>query len=181
MGTASFRGVAPGIYPVNADVAHRLLYFLVAIDKKLYYSYNTDINCITQGIRLKESDDAMISFDDFNQEGGGPIYLQILLHIKRGIVAGSICDGDELPSRRVLSALLGVNPNTIQKAYRVLEEEQLVSSRSGAKSYMMLDEAKTEQVRGQLLKSDTLNVVTAMKQMGISRAEALSLIEKYWE
>ena len=123
----------------------------------------------------------MISFDDFNMDGDGPIYLQILLHIKRGIVAGSVGDGDELPSRRVLSALLGVNPNTIQKAYRILEDEQLISSRSGAKSYMILDKMKTQQVRKQLLKSDTLNVVTSMKQMGISKAEALSLMEKYWE
>ena len=32
-----------------------------------------------------------------------------------GAVSGTIRDGDELPSRRVLSALLGVNPNTVQK------------------------------------------------------------------
>jgi len=114
-------------------------------------------------------------------DGAGPIYQQILLYIKRGIVSGTVCDGDELPSRRVLSALLGVNPNTVQKAYRMLEEEHLVSSRSGAKSYMMLNATKTEQVREQLLKSDAMNVVTAMKQMGITKSEALSLIEKYWE
>lgn len=123
----------------------------------------------------------MICFDNFNMDGASPIYQQILLHIKRGIVSGTVCDGDELPSRRVLSAFLGVNPNTVQKAYRMLEDEHLVSSRSGAKSYMMLDATKTEQVREQLLKSDTMNVVTAMKQMGITKAEALSLIEKYWE
>lgn len=123
----------------------------------------------------------MICFDNFNMDGAGPIYQQILLYIKRGIVSGTVCDGDELPSRRVLSALLGVNPNTVQKAYRMLEEEHLVSSRSGAKSYMMLDATKTEQVREQLLKSDAMNVVTAMKQMGITKSEALSLIEKYWE
>jgi GntR family transcriptional regulator len=123
----------------------------------------------------------MISFDNFNIDGNAPIYLQILLHIKRGIVAGSVCDGDELPSRRVLSALLGVNPNTIQKAYRMLEDEQLISSRSGAKSYMLLNQEKIEHVREQLLKSDILNIVTALKQMGITKTEALSLVEKYWE
>ena len=63
----------------------------------------------------------MISFDGFTIEDGSPIYLQIILYIKRCIIAGTIVDGDELPSRRVLSALLGVNPNTIQKAYRLLE------------------------------------------------------------
>ena len=123
----------------------------------------------------------MISFEDFNMSGDSPIYLQILLYIKRGIVAGWIGDGDELPSRRVLSALLGVNPNTIQKAYRMLEDEHLISSRSGAKSYMTLDEVITQQVREQLLKSDIMNVMTAMKQMGISKTEAVTLIDKYWE
>ena len=123
----------------------------------------------------------MISFEDFNIDGNAPIYMQILLYIKRGIVACRVNDGDELPSRRVLSALLGVNPNTVQKAYRMLEDEQLISSRTGAKSYMILDQVKIEQVREQLLKNDILNIVTALKHMGISKTEALSLVEKYWE
>ena len=55
----------------------------------------------------------MISFDSFVMEEGVPLYQQILLYVKRGIAGGTIQDGDELPSRRVLSALLGVNPNTV--------------------------------------------------------------------
>ena len=54
----------------------------------------------------------MVSFSSFSMEAGVPIYLQIMLHLKRGIVAGTVTDGDELPSRRVLSSLLGVNPNS---------------------------------------------------------------------
>lgn len=123
----------------------------------------------------------MISFDSFKMNDDSPIYLQIILHIKRGIVAGSICDGDELPSRRVLSSLLGVNPNTVQKAYRILEEEELVLSRPGAKSYMQLDEAKTERVRSELLENDALYIINSMRQMGISKAEALKLIDRFWE
>ena len=65
----------------------------------------------------------MISFEDFLMLDTSPIYVQILLYIKRGVVAGTIMDGDELPSRRMLSARLGVNPNTVQKAYRMLEED----------------------------------------------------------
>lgn len=107
--------------------------------------------------------------------------MQILRYIKRGVVAGGICDGDELPSRRVLSALLGINPNTVQKAYRLLEDEGLIESRSGAKSYMQLDEAKTKQIRKELLEGDAQSVVSSMQQMGITKAEALALIEKYWQ
>ena len=67
----------------------------------------------------------MISFDTFRGTEGTPIYQQTLLFIKRGAVAGTIRDGDELPSRRMLSALLGINPNTVQKAFRMLEDEGL--------------------------------------------------------
>lgn len=82
----------------------------------------------------------MISFDEFIIDDNSPIYLQIIRYIKQGIAAGVIGNQEEMPSRRVLSALLGVNPNTIQKAYRILEEEGIICSRSGAKSYVDLDE-----------------------------------------
>ena len=123
----------------------------------------------------------MISFEKFIMEDGTPIYLQILLYIKRGIIAGIITDGDELPSRRVLSALLGVNPNTVQKAYRMLEEEGLIASHSGAKSYMVLPEETIQRVRAELLEGDARTIVSAMKQMGLSKAEALALLETYWD
>ena len=123
----------------------------------------------------------MISFETFIMEDGMAIYLQILQYIKRGIIAGTIVDGDELPSRRVLSALLGVNPNTVQKAYRLLEEEGLISSHSGAKSYMVLTDETVEKVRRELLEGDAVNIVAAMKQMGLSKAEALQLLERYWD
>ena len=123
----------------------------------------------------------LISFEDFIQENGIPIYLQILRHIKRGIVAGAIQNGDELPSRRVLSALLGINPNTIQKAYKMLEDEGLIESRAGAKSYMSLDSEKAERIRIQLLENDVGGIVSSLKQMGLSKEDAISLIEKHWE
>ncbi|MBQ3103163.1 MAG: GntR family transcriptional regulator [Oscillospiraceae bacterium] len=123
----------------------------------------------------------MITFETFLMEDGTPIYLQILLFIKRGIIAGTIVNGDELPSRRVLSALLGVNPNTVQKAYRLLEEEGLVASHTGAKSCMVLTEETVAQVKKELLESDARSTVAVLKQMGLTKAEALALIENYWE
>lgn len=122
----------------------------------------------------------MISFDGFIMENGEPIYQQILLHIKRGVVAGKIVDGDELPSRRLLSALLGVNPNTVQKAYRILEEEGLVQSHSGAKSYMVLDENKAATIRAELVEEEANNSLERLKSMGLSREEVMALVDKYW-
>ena len=123
----------------------------------------------------------MISFDLFAIEDGSPIYVQILRYFKRGIVSGVILDGDELPSRRVLSSLLGINPNTVQKAYRMLEEAGLIESRSGAKSVMDLGGATIELVRAELLDSDILSVISALKQAGVPKEEALRLIEQNWE
>ena len=123
----------------------------------------------------------MISFSEFTMQEGSPIYQQILLHIKRGVIAGTIEDGDELPSRRVLSALLGVNPNTVQKAYRLLEEEKLIESLQGSKSTMVLTAEKIAAIREELLEADAKGAVQKLKQMGISKAEAIALIERYWE
>ena len=123
----------------------------------------------------------MISFENFEMENGIPIYLQILLYIKRGIVAGMIKDNDELPSRRVLSALLGVNPNTVQKAYRVLEEEGFIQSRSGTKSYMVLNEEKIEVTRRQLIEAEARTLVERFRGMGLTKEEIVSLIDRFWE
>lgn len=122
----------------------------------------------------------MIIFEDFMLGSGLPIYLQIIRYLKGGIAAGSVENGDELPSRRVLSALLGVNPNTVQKAYRMLEEEGLICSHAGAKSYVSVNREQVAVIRRQLLEEEMKTVVESMKQMGIGREEAVSLMEDLW-
>lgn len=123
----------------------------------------------------------LVSFDRFSLAEGSPIYSQIIRFIKAGIVAGTIADGDEFPSRRALSALLGVNPNTIQKACRMLEEEGLLQSRMGAKSFIAVTEAEAEAIRVQLLEEDALALVQAIRRMGVSREEARCLLERLWD
>lgn len=123
----------------------------------------------------------MITFEQFSPEEGMPIYLQIVRHIKRGIVSGAVVSGDEVPSRRVLSALLGVNPNTVQKAYAMLESEGLMTSHAGAKSCMVVTEEHVAAIRRELLENDALSVIAALRQMGLGKQEAIALIETYWE
>ena len=123
----------------------------------------------------------MISFDSFIPDGILPIYLQIILFIKRGLIAGTVVNGDELPSRRVLSALLGVNPNTVQKAFALLEEQGLISSRAGAKSVISVTEESIGKIKEELLLTDIKNITMALKQMGLSREEAARLIEENWD
>ena len=123
----------------------------------------------------------MISFDGFRPEDGSPIYLQIIRYVKQGIVSGEIADGDELPSRRVLSAMLGLNPNTVQKACRLLEEEGLLESRAGAKSCVSVTDELRERVRSELVRSDAVAAALAFKRMGVPLEEALELVRRAYE
>lgn len=123
----------------------------------------------------------MISFDDFLLLPGTPIYWQIILYLKRGIAAGTVANGDELPSRRVLSARLGVNPNTVQKAYRLLEEEGWITSHAGAKSLVTYDPAGAARLRRELLVQDARALILAMRQTGLTKEEALQWVEILWE
>ena len=123
----------------------------------------------------------MVSFDDLVLLEGVPSYQQILRHVKLGIAGGTMAPGDALPSRRVVSALLGVNPNTVQKAYRLLEEEGLIQSHPGAKSCVAADEAARARVRAELLQEQAQQAVAALKRMGLSKEAALELIAQHWE
>lgn len=123
----------------------------------------------------------MVDFSAFSAEDGMPIYLQIIRHVKRAIAAGTVQAGDELPSRRVLSAQLGVNPNTVQKAYKLLEDEGLISSRSGAKSEIALSPELVEQIRRQLLEQEAGLLVRALRQAGLEKNAALALMDRLWD
>lgn len=123
----------------------------------------------------------MISFETFTIRDGSPIYLQMIEFIERGIASGTIADGEELPSRRVLSATLGVNPGTVQKAYRALEEAGVIESRSGAKSCITCSENLKQKLRTAFIAKDIEMMVQNLKQTGITCEEALSLIEATWK
>lgn len=123
----------------------------------------------------------MVSFEAFRAVDGAPVYLQIINFIKRGAIAGTIRDGDELPSRRVLSALLGINPNTVQKAFHILGEEHLMESRTGAKSCMTLPPDTLDALRREVLSDELRAMARTLRQLGISKEEALRLIEQAWE
>lgn len=123
----------------------------------------------------------MVSFEDMKLEEGSPIYLQIIHHLKMGIAAGTVQDGEELPSRRTLSALLGVNPNTIQKAFRILEEEGLIVSHVGAKSYVSVTREQVQRLEQQLPDTHARQFIKQMQAMGLSCTQVVGLVERLWE
>ena len=123
----------------------------------------------------------MIEFEKMKMDGNSPIYMQVVDFVKRGLASGEIVYGDELPSRRVLSALLGINPNTVQKAYALLEGEKLISSHSGAKSFVSASDEKIAQIRAELTEEGGRRAIEILKAAGYSKEEAIAVLEKYWD
>ena len=123
----------------------------------------------------------MLDFDSYKQEKGTPIYLQLIGYIKSCIASGTVCDGDELPSRRWLSARLAINPNTVQKAFAMLEEEGLIVSRGGSGSVFTLSEDKAERIRGELFEAEMKKLVRDMKKSGMAYEDAMELLKESWE
>src|SRR5512134_3818509 len=65
-----------------------------------------------------------------------PIHRQIADGLRLAVAAGRLAPGDEVPSVRALAAELGVNPNTVARAYRELERERWVETRRGAGTFV---------------------------------------------
>jgi GntR family transcriptional regulator len=60
------------------------------------------------------------------------VYLQIIDQVKRDIALGRLAKEERLPTVRQLAQQLAINPNTIAKAYRQLEQEGIIVTRVGA-------------------------------------------------
>ncbi len=65
-----------------------------------------------------------------------PIWLQIKEDLCRLILSGVLSEGERLPSVRELAGQLAINPNTIQRAYRELEQEGFICSMTGKGSFV---------------------------------------------
>lgn len=109
-----------------------------------------------------------------------PIYEQLLEQLRWQITMGYLGPDEPLPSVRNLSMELGINPNTIQKAYRQMEQEGLIYSRPGRGSFVT--PATGEQQRKQRDAQMALleRELRKAKDMGISREAAEALTERVY-
>ena len=123
----------------------------------------------------------VVDFSELKLNEESPIYMQIVRFVKIKMINRQVRDGDELPSRRVLSAVLEVNPNTIQKAYRLMEEEGILVSFAGSKSLLRFDERLTDKYRKELLVVEAGKYIEEVKKMGLTEEEATALIKENWE
>ncbi len=74
-----------------------------------------------------------------------PLYQQIANHVRHVVAAGVYRPGEMIPSVRALALELGVNPNTVQRAYEQLEREGLVHARRGLGMFVSKEGAASAQ------------------------------------
>ena len=80
-----------------------------------------------------------------------PIYEQVRDGFRQLILSGVLTADSKLPSVRELSAELAINPNTIQRAYRELEQEGYIVSVPGKGSFVRQDDTAAQARRLELL------------------------------
>ena len=104
-----------------------------------------------------------------------PIYSQIEGSIREQILAGILRPGDKLPSVRELAATLTINPNTIQRAYRDLEQQGWIATVSG-KGCFVCDKTPTREKAPLLAQFD--QAAAALLDLGMTRQELIARLEK---
>lgn len=70
-------------------------------------------------------------FIALHPSSGVPVYRQVLQQMRERILGGQLVKGEQLPSVRDLSVMVGINPLTAAKVYQFLEAEGLVETRRG--------------------------------------------------
>ena len=106
-----------------------------------------------------------------------PIYEQLEEKLRRLILSGAIAEGEKLPSVRELASQLAINPNTIQRAYRELEQNGFIYSVPGKGSFAGklsgVDESRRAELREKLLA-----IWTELLQLGENPENLIALLKQ---
>jgi GntR family transcriptional regulator len=111
-----------------------------------------------------------------------PIYQQLVEQISGAIAKGELRTGDKLPAVRALAAELVINPNTVARAYTMLEQSGLVTTKTGSGTYVsdpQLRHADAAEINILAERMDTL--ITRAVNLGLDRSALVALFEKRLE
>ena len=107
-----------------------------------------------------------------------PIYAPLIEQIKVNIISGGVPPGGRLPSVREMAAEAGVNPNTMQRALAELERSGLVYSQRTAGRFVTEDGEIIRAAKESLAREHIKRFLAAMADLGYSREEIVSLLER---
>jgi len=113
-----------------------------------------------------------------NPSSGVPIYRQIKEQLRRAIQGRVLAPGAQLPTVRQMAARLVVNPNTVARAYRELEQEGYLDPRRGVGTFVgVIPEAKGEVVRREAaLEAVAFRFLEEIRRLDATTAEALGIL-----
>lgn len=110
-----------------------------------------------------------------------PIYLQIMDYIKYEILTGNLKPGDNLPSIRVLSERLKVNPKTIQRAYSELEREKITYTQRGKGNFVSEQRQNISLLKKNMAHNCLRNFIREMENLNFTKQEIINLVIKELE
>ncbi|MBR5125028.1 MAG: GntR family transcriptional regulator [Clostridia bacterium] len=108
-----------------------------------------------------------------------PVYLQIVSRIRADILSGVYQPDQQIPSVRQLALTAGVNPNTMQRAFTVLESEQLFITRGTIGRFITPDTEVLERARAVMRRETVARLVEEAAAVGISPEELIQGIRTY--
>ena len=109
---------------------------------------------------------------------GEPVYEQIARQIRTRVAAGELAPGTPLPPVRTLASDLGVNLNTVARAYRLLEEDGFLRIRNRSGAEVAPPAARAEAPVRERLEENLRDLLAKMRQAGVPTDEIQRLVEK---
>lgn len=110
-----------------------------------------------------------------------PIYVQVIQYFKEQIAKGLLEPGEEIPSRRELANHLKINPNTVQRAYKEMEEQTLIYTERNLPSRITKDEHILKSVREELILEAVDSFVSSIRTINVPLEDVLELVEKTYD
>ncbi|MDD2397028.1 MAG: GntR family transcriptional regulator [Tissierellia bacterium] len=116
----------------------------------------------------------MIRIDNDNPKA---IYEQIYDEVIRLIFTKSLKPDEKLPSVRELASMIRINPNTIQKAYKYLEENNYIYTVKGIGNFVKdADELRNLHIKN--MKDELYKVIKSLKELGLRDDKILEIVEE---
>ena len=106
-----------------------------------------------------------------------PLYEQLQEQIIRLSMLGILDENQQLPSVRALAREVGVNPNTVAKAYQQLEQQGIIYTVSGRGSFVSPDLLSLQSLRQAALQ-EVLDAVDKALSRGVSPQQLLDAIRQ---